>query len=95
MATLQEYLNQKYPTKEEKEKVKEFNFVLDEKIDFFEELDLSEYVNVEKVSVGDLKLIELILGDKPNLTYLYCTHNQLLSVDFLNSLPNPEKLEQL
>jgi len=97
---LQEYLNNKYPTKEEKEKVKEINI---DKINIEEkgnkdtqwleggELDLSEYVNVEKINVygHHLKtfLTKLTLGEKPKLTELYYPSNQLTTID-VSKCPN-------
>ncbi|CAJ0824579.1 22174_t:CDS:2 [Entrophospora sp. SA101] len=88
--TLQEYLNWKYPTREEREQV--------ERIDAGEirrleggELDLSEYVNVGRIRVNEdyLKspLTKLTLGEKPKLTYLDCSYNLLTNLD-LSQCPN-------
>ncbi|CAI2184500.1 7607_t:CDS:10 [Funneliformis geosporum] len=65
MVTLQEYLNQKYPNKEE------------EKID---------------IAWKDLEG-ELNLSAYPNLKHLELNGNNLTSTNFLNTIPNPEKLE--
>jgi len=39
------------------------------------------------------QLTILDLSNCPNLIALNCASNQLTSIDFLNQLPNPEKLE--
>jgi len=100
MATLQEYLNSKYPMKEEKEKVREIDAYkineerkkqgITEKLEGGE-LDLSEFVKVEKVNVYgsylNSLLAKLILGNNPNLTDLKCSISQLTSLD-LSHCPN-------
>jgi len=101
MTTLQEYLNQKYPTREDKERVKRIDIddineerkvqgIITEKL-AGGALDLSEYMNVEGVNVDgyclSLKLTKLILGNKPKLTGLSCPRNQLTSLD-LSNYPN-------
>lgn len=94
--TLQEYLNWKYPTKEDKEGVREITH--DKRLEGGE-LNLSEFKNVEWVSVrGHLlktMLTKLNFSNLVNLNYLNCANNALTSADFLNQLPNPEKLERL
>ena len=105
MTTLQEYLNEKYPTEEDKEKVKKINISailarLMQKQDFKpqnpeESLDLSEYKNLESLSLNECKITKIEIGDLPNLTNLTLTHNYLTSVEFLNQLSNPKKLETL
>ncbi|CAI2162294.1 13560_t:CDS:2, partial [Funneliformis geosporum] len=138
MVTLQEYLNQQYPTKQDKEGVKKINFYEIYRKDeqkFFtsilirsigkmnknfnlegEELDLREFKNLEYLKVGKLLLTKLDVGGLVNLKELFCSmntltyldlngcanletlscgDNYLTSIDFLNQLPNPEKLENL
>src|SRR5579862_563428 len=99
MTTLQEYLNQKYPTPADKEKLRQIILSESEKEIEGGELDLSEYVNLEKLTLCGhyLKtpLTKLKLGKMPNLTGLTCVYNQLTSVDFLSELTHPEKLESL
>lgn len=130
MTTLQEYLDQKYPTKEEKEKVKS--------IDFWEvniewrrkgaveklkggELDLKNFANIEKVDIrgerdlkipltklcvdGCSKIVEIDCNNNDltfidlshctDLTKMHFSGNKLTSLNFLNDLPNPEKLVEL
>ncbi|CAI2161389.1 10324_t:CDS:10 [Funneliformis geosporum] len=146
ITTSQEYLNQKYPTREDKEKVKELNQKYPTKEDKEKEieggeLDLREFKNIEEVSIDggylktpltklnldglnkltmldcnrnnlisldvsgcvnltilrcfDNNLTSLNLDGLTNLTHLYCLDNNLTSIDFLNQIPNPEKLEKL
>ena len=58
-------------------------------------LDLREYKNLEKFFLicGDITSINV--SECKKLDVLYLADNQLTSVDFLNQLPNPEKLEDL
>ncbi|RHZ36010.1 hypothetical protein [endosymbiont GvMRE of Glomus versiforme] len=98
MTTLQEYLDEKYFTR--KEKVREIDITkINEKIHINYkldggELDLREYVNVERVNVimgqfvNELylhclksPLTKLILGELPQLEMLRCQNNQLTSLD--------------
>src|SRR5437667_328099 len=124
MTTLQEYLDQKYPTREDKEKVISLLSIENEIIEKLEggELDLREYSNLKylvlsscedvlktpltKLDVSGLtKLRNLDCSDNQinsinlsgcdNLFLFYCGNNNLTSVDFLNQIPNPEKLEIL
>jgi len=96
---LQKYLNEKYPTKRDKEKVKEINvgqLVKDDKKDDKEEvkligkeLDLSEYPNLEKIEIDGKNDLEsgiksLKLGSKPKLKNLYCSNNHLTKLDITN-----------
>ncbi|CAG8617361.1 10817_t:CDS:2 [Ambispora leptoticha] len=125
MTTLQEHLNQKYLTREDKEKVIAIDLnirgEITEKLDGGE-LDLREYSNLKylvltyckdilktpltKIDVGGLvklrnfdcvgnQINSINLSGCANLFLLYCDNNNLTSVDFLNQLPNPEKLELL
>ncbi|CAJ0842074.1 10736_t:CDS:2 [Entrophospora sp. SA101] len=74
MTTLQECLDNKYQTEEEKKKVKE-----SQNISLLDggELDLSEYVNLERVTISRpflrTKITKITLGNKPKLTYLECS----------------------
>src|SRR6185369_4675346 len=90
--TLQKYLNEKYPTKEDKEKVREIDIYQLIKKDKKTKLgggklDLSEYPNLEKIEIdgNELpKLKNLNLGSKPRLKNLYCPNNQLTNLDLTN-----------
>jgi len=134
MTTLQEYLNQKYPTKEEKEKVEEIapGLINEEskkkglkpltlsleggKLDVREYKNLkyltfSSGVNVLKTPLTEVdvrdcsklttlhltfgKLTSFDLSGCDNLTQIDIRFNKLTSTDFLNTIPNPEKLEEL
>jgi hypothetical protein len=108
MVTLQEYLDQKYPTKEDKEKVKEIasHKICGErksqgitKLLKGGKLDLRGFVNIEEVLLHEDSLrtpiTELYLGTCANLSKLCCQCNKLTSVDFLNQLSCPEELKVL
>jgi len=96
--TLQEYLNKKYPTKEDKEKVREINayrLISKEKVKLNGgELDLSEYPNLEKIEIDGVNDLEknitsLNLGSKSKLRNFYCPNNELTTLD-LTGCPNLE-----
>lgn len=84
MTTLQEYLNEKYSTKEDKEKVKQICISFKNPLSHIDggELNLSAYPNLEEVSIygGSLKspLTKLELGKQEKLTELTCMANQLV-----------------
>src|ERR1700722_19075684 len=96
MTTLQEYLKNQFPSKEDKENVKEINTNHNpfEKISGGE-LDLSEYPNLETVKVNGnyLKspINKLLLGKQPELTVLSCSDNQLTGLD-TTGCPNLKEL---
>ena len=56
------------------------------------ELDLSDFINLEKLNCSDNNLIDLNLNNCKNLKTLICYGNLLTSANFLVNLPNPEKL---
>ncbi|CAI2172877.1 12060_t:CDS:2 [Funneliformis geosporum] len=100
--TLQEYLEWKYPAKEDKEGVKEIIIGnIDDVRIKFGELDLREFKNLEKIVVNgtsydaEHKLNSLKIGDCANLKFLGVSFNNLTSVEFLKQLVNPEKLQGL
>jgi hypothetical protein len=95
---LQQYLDQKYPTKEDKENTKDIsilNCFVDNSTLKEAKLNLKGFMNVERVRIEDFKLIKINLNDCVNLKYLDCADNKLVSIDFLSSLPNPKNLEVL
>jgi len=103
MASIQEYLNKQYPTREEKEAVREIR--LDEvnkerekqgvgKLDGGE-LDLSDFPNLWRLYAYNCSLTKLTLNNCICLKRLYLTGNKLTSLDFLMELPNPKELEWL
>src|SRR5271170_8126540 len=100
MTTIQKYLDQKYPTQQDKEKVE---IIISNEREMKNiaggELDLSAYTNLEKLALCGIHLktplTDLKLGRMPNLTELTVAYNQLTSVDFLTNLLHPEKLTNL
>jgi hypothetical protein len=123
---LQEYLNQKYPTREDKEKVRILSASMNKETKTYpgfigytgsgspnnpirtpvlegKEIDLSEFVNLEEIILeGGLstsllkeKIEKIKLGQNNKLRRIELNDNRLTSVDFLNTIPNPEKLEVL
>jgi len=113
MTTLQEYLNNKYPTKEDKELVEKISIfsIYQERQEQNDsepleggELDLSEFTNLKEID-GEIivdgehllktPLTKLNLSGCAELTGLFFGYNNLTSVDFLQVLPCPEKLQTL
>ncbi|RHZ35308.1 hypothetical protein [endosymbiont GvMRE of Glomus versiforme] len=92
MVTPQKYLDNKYKTKAEREKVKTIN--VDELLESGE-LDLSDYVDAEAIFLPRSNLTKLNLGEMQNLKLIFLYDNNLTSIDFLNILPCPEKLKSL
>jgi hypothetical protein len=97
MTTLQEYLNDKYPTKEDKENVEKIVVDYDNPLKEIDggELDLSEYPNLWEIKIVRqcLKsfLTKLELGNKYKLVHLSCRQNRLTNLDVSNC-PNLEEL---
>jgi hypothetical protein len=104
MVTTQEWLEQKYPNKSE---VKEIKLINSENVNGGS-LTIQDYPNLEKIEISNF--ITLKFGFKPilkspldNLTIRNCpalisidlSANNLTNIDFLNTLPHPEKLEEL
>src|SRR4051794_6535836 len=99
MITLQECLEKKYPTKEERAKAKEIDIYKNsaERESKLEkgELNLSDFKSIENAIIANGYLTNLNVSGCTNLVKLNFSHNDLASVDFLNHLPNPESLEVL
>lgn len=97
MTTLQGYLNNEYPTKEKKEKVKKIQVsYLDEAFKEINggELNLSEYPNLEEAYIRGNELKSPLTKLEINnclLTILVCPHNQLISLTL--NCPALERLE--
>src|SRR4051794_21940127 len=87
MVMLQEYLNNKYPTQDDKEQVKEIIINRENSLSEVDggELDLSEYINLERLIVDgrDLKssLNKLKIDNCSKLVQLKCIVNQLEDLD--------------
>jgi len=56
---------------------------------------LTGFSNLKDLDCSFNRLTNLDLSKNVNLEKLYCQSNQLTSVEFLNNLPHPEKLEEL
>lgn len=81
MVNAQEYLNQKYPTKEEREKVTDLN------INFKElegKLDLTNFINLKRLWCSGQKLTELNLINCPQLAELDCSDNLITELNLSN-----------
>ena len=102
MVTIQEYLNNKYPTKEEKEQVKEIIIGYSTKKEARRldegELNLSEYPNLKRVEIDGYylkiksKLTSLDLSNCSQLTSLNVHSNRLSHLD-LSNCPNLKELD--
>lgn len=84
--SLQDYLNDKYRTNEEKKKVEEIDVSKEEFQDIDgEKIDLSDYTDLKQVKINGsylrTPLTYLNLGDNENLTILDCSNNQLTNLD--------------
>jgi Leucine-rich repeat (LRR) protein len=121
MTTFQEYLDQKYPTKEAKEKVKKiFDFDetnLERTNPFLKgrkhirkeetldggKLDLKGFKNLEIIDIASSLIKISIKTPITNIDLSHCDNLRevrfvnvgLTSADFLNTIPNPEKLTHL
>ncbi|CAG8598083.1 17007_t:CDS:2 [Funneliformis caledonium] len=82
MTTLQQYLNNKYPTLRDKQQVKEINIV---EIDS-ERRNRGNKPNLKKISYNGQGITFLDLSNCPNLTELKCTSNQIKSLDLSNQI---------
>jgi len=95
MVTLQEQFEKDFPNKEAKEIRACFKY----KGSIFTsyDLDLREYKGLTHLGLdyNNLNLTSLNLSENKNLTFLDLNENNLTSLDFLNILPNPEKLKTL
>nr|CAG8441108.1 6551_t:CDS:2 [Entrophospora candida] len=59
------------------------------------DLDLREYKNVKDLNLSGNDLTSINLSECKKLKHLRLASNKLTSAEFLNQLPNPEKLEDL
>src|SRR5207248_1674811 len=89
MVTVQEYIDQTYPTKEERRKITFLNL---EGKDLEGILDLSEFTSLEKLNCSRNELTNLEVSKCEKLTDFNCCYNLLDDLDFLKKLPNPKKL---
>ncbi|CAJ0842036.1 10721_t:CDS:2 [Entrophospora sp. SA101] len=98
MATIQEYLSNKYPTKKDREQVTEINELHVNK-NYLEssitKLILGNKPKLTYLGCYDNQLTTLDLSQCFKLAELNCSDNLLTSIDFLKTLPHPEKLREL
>jgi Leucine-rich repeat (LRR) protein len=85
MPNAQEYINEKYPNKEE---VREINGYRKEITD---ELIIADFPQVEEISVGNNQLTQLHLKNCPQLIELYCGNSKLTELTITNC-PNLQKI---
>ncbi|MCE8162884.1 MAG: protein kinase [Candidatus Moeniiplasma glomeromycotorum] len=83
------YLQQRYPTQEEREKVKQLN-IIHENLEG--ELDLSDFKNLESLRCEYNKLINLNISECIKLKEIKCPYNQLVNLD-CSSLKNLKQLD--
>ena|SRR5688572_1586189 len=87
-SNLQKYISQKYPTKEEREKETELTI---RKQNLGNHLDLSDFLNLEKLDCSDNQLTSLDISKNTQLVELDCSYNQITNIKF--PVTNNEKLE--
>jgi len=87
----QKYINQKYPTREERKKIVELE--INDKLEG--DLDLSDFVNLQLLSCDDNKLTSLNLNNCSQLEEIYCQGNQLTDLNFLLNNCQPRQLKRL
>jgi len=87
----QEYINENY-SQVMRKYVKELNIVGK---NLERTLDLSDFIDLEKLDCSLNKITTLILNNNPQLNIIFCQNNQIVNVDFLTQLSNPHELEKL
>jgi Leucine-rich repeat (LRR) protein len=93
MVTLQEQFEKDFPDKN----VREININAKYlKTDFTNyDLDLGEYKDLENLDLGNNKIISIKSLQSGKLRKLHLFANNLISVNFLNTIPNTKSLEYL
>jgi hypothetical protein len=93
----QSWLNKYYSkeTTNELEKRENITFLNINNKNLAGHLDLQDFVNLESLSCLSNKLISLDLSNCHSLTKLSCSGNKFTSTDFLDEIPNKEKLKIL
>ncbi|KLL04845.1 MAG: hypothetical protein MRERV_1c097 [Mycoplasmataceae bacterium RV_VA103A] len=84
---IQKYINQQYPTKEDREKVTELNASFDSvsgKRRLEGNLDLSEFINLEELTCIGTRLVSLNLNNCSQLEKVNVSNNQLVNLDVSN-----------
>ncbi|GBC08651.1 hypothetical protein RclHR1_00830002 [Rhizophagus clarus] len=80
---IQKYINSNYPTKEEREKLTKF--IISRK-NLEGHLDLSEFVNLEKIDCSENQITSLDISKNKLLTEIDCSKNKLTNLDLSNCL---------
>ena len=88
----QEWLNEKYPPYTNRQHYKEI--IMSDK-NLVGKLDLSDFTNLEKLNCSYNQLTDLNLSGCQNLVELDCSNNEFTNTNFLQTIPNQEKLEKL
>ncbi|PKY47152.1 hypothetical protein RhiirA4_521909, partial [Rhizophagus irregularis] len=83
VSNAQKYLKTTYPTKKEREK--ETMLVISKK-NLENHLDLSEFVNLEKLNCSGNDLTSLDISKNKHLTEIDCSQNKIISLDLSNCL---------
>ncbi|RGB40044.1 hypothetical protein C1646_688548, partial [Rhizophagus diaphanus] len=83
ISNAQEYLKTTYPTKKEREK--ETRLIICKK-NLEYHLDLSDFVNLEKLNCSENELTSLDISKNKQLTEIDCSQNKLISLDLSNCL---------
>ncbi|CAG8802041.1 37554_t:CDS:10, partial [Gigaspora margarita] len=77
----QKYINQKYPTKEERKQIKELNI---SRQNLESDLDLSDFVNLETLDCSYNQLTNLNINNCSKLKNIKCGFNKLTNLDLTN-----------
>src|SRR4051812_26473473 len=88
MINAQEYINQKYSTKKEREQVTELD-ISNKNLE--ENLDLRDFTNLEKLDCSYNQLTGVSLGDCKKIVALRCSFNQINNLN-LNDLTQLERI---
>ncbi|RGB40046.1 hypothetical protein C1646_800907 [Rhizophagus diaphanus] len=83
ISNAQKYLKTAYPTKKEREK--ETMLVISKK-NLENHLDLSEFVNLEKLNCSGNDLTSLDISKNKHLTEIDCSQNKIISLDLSNCI---------
>ncbi|CAG8663654.1 18913_t:CDS:2 [Rhizophagus irregularis] len=83
ISNAQKYLRNTYPTKKEREKVTRL-IINKKKLEYH--LDLSDFVNLEKLNCSENELTSLDISKNKQLTEIDCSQNKLISLDLSNCL---------
>ncbi|EXX75676.1 Rad53p [Rhizophagus irregularis DAOM 197198w] len=83
MSNIQKYINNKYPTKKEREK--ERRLIINKK-NLEGHFDLSDFINLEKIDCSENQITSLDISKNKLLTDINCSNNKLTSLDLRNCL---------